>query len=103
MNATNTKPTTAERLDEIEALLREKTKHDVERLETADEIYLNFDFNVAVVISVDEGDYEGMYVLIAYAWAPDHGVEQEDFIGLFAYAEDAASVAVAFAKRNERD
>jgi hypothetical protein len=100
---TNTKPSTAELLDKVEAELRAITRHDIERLPNDEGIYVNFDFNVALEVTVDEGDYEGCYALVLWAWAPDHGVEQEDFVGLVVDAKLAAKLAVDYIKSVERD
>jgi len=80
-------------------------QYDVEFIESEPAVYVNFDFSVAVVIEMGDPDipeYAGMFVLVAYEWAADHGVKEEHFIGMLADAKVAAQVAVQFAKDHER-
>lgn len=95
--------TPRERLAAVEDALGDLPhQYAVEFVENA--VYLNFDFNVAVVIemgSPDQPEYDGMFVLMAMAWDRTHGVEQEHFIGMLADARVAAQVAVQFARDHE--
>lgn len=79
-------------------------QYSVEFVDSESAVYVNYDFNTAVVIEMgdpSQEQYDGMYVLIAMHWAADHGVEDEHFIGVLADARVAAQVAVQFAKDHE--
>lgn len=71
-------------------------------------VYVNYDFNTAIVITVvEQGDPEGynpvagMFSVDALHWAPDHGIDDEHHVGYLADADVAAQVAVQFARSRE--
>lgn len=100
MPVTQKKPTLADLMRELGELPHQ---YSVELDERESAVYVNYDFNVAVVIEMgsDQPEYEGMFVLMAMAWDQTHGVESEHYIGVLADARVAAQVAVQFAKDHE--
>jgi hypothetical protein len=65
-----------------------------------DAVYVNFDFDVAVVIELQE---DGLFSLEMLHWDRTHGVDQEHFIGALADPDVVAAAAIAFARRRESD
>lgn len=93
-----------ERLAMVEDALGELAhQYDVEYVpDDGGSVYVNYDFSAAITIELGEDDQRDMYVVQALHWAPDHGIDDEHFIGVLADADIAAQVAVQFARSRER-
>jgi hypothetical protein len=94
--------TPRERLAAVQDALGELPhQYDVEFVNEgvgAPAVYLNYDFDTAVVIEDVNGN---LYALVAMHWDQTHAVDDEHYIGMLTDAQVAAQVAVQFAKDHE--